>query len=93
MSEFQKKHIGPQNHHIQEMLSFLEQKSLEDLIKKIVPETILDIDEDSIGNEQFSENGILAHIKNIGEKNHLYRSLIRQGYYDTITPNLILRNI
>ena len=45
MSEFQKKHIGPQNHHIQEMLSFLEQKSLEDLIKKIVPETILDIDE------------------------------------------------
>ena len=93
MSEFQKKHIGPQNHHIQEMLSFLEQKSLEDLIKKIVPETILDIDEDSIGNEQFSENGILAHIKNIGEKNHLYRSLIGQGYYDTITPNVILRNI
>ena len=28
----------------------------------------IDIDEDSIGNEQFSENGILAHIKNIGEK-------------------------
>ena len=29
--------------------------------------SINDIDEDSIGNEQFSENGILAHIKNIGE--------------------------
>ena len=93
MSEFHKKHIGPQNYHIEEMLSFLEEKSLKDLIKKIVPENILDIDENSIGNEQFSENEILTHIKNIGEKNQLYRSLIGQGYYDTITPNVILRNI
>mgnify|MGYP001379285452 FL=1 len=93
MSEFHKKHIGPQNYHIEEMLSFLEEKSLKDLIKKIVPENILDIDENSIGNEKFSENEILTHIKNIGEKNQLYRSLIGQGYYDTITPNVILRNI
>ena len=93
MSEFQNKHIGPQSHHIEEMLSFLQEKSLKDLIKKIVPENILDIDDSSIGNEKFSENEILAHVKNIGEKNKLYRSLIGQGYYDTITPNVILRNI
>ena len=93
MSEFHNKHIGPQSDHIEEMLSFLQEKSLEDLIKRIVPKNILDIDENSIGNEQFSENKILAHVKNIGEKNKLYRSLIGQGYYDTITPNVILRNV
>ena len=67
MSEFHNKHIGPQSEHIEEMLSFLQEKSLEDLIKRIVPKNILDIDENSIGNEQFSENKILAHVKNIGE--------------------------
>ena len=88
MSEFHKKHIGPQNYHIEEMLSFLEEKSLKDLIKKIVPENILDIDENSIGNEQFSENEILTHVKNIGEKNQLYRSLIAVSYTHLTLPTI-----
>ena len=93
MSEFHNKHIGPSQREIDEMLQYLGCNSLNDLLEKIVPKNILDIDDRSIGNEVFSENDILNHVKNIGGNNSIHRSLIGQGYYDTITPNVILRNI
>ena len=93
MSEFHDKHIGPSSKEIEEMLKFLGCTDLEDLLEKIVPKNILDIDDESIGNENFSEKEILDHVKKIGSKNSIFRSLIGQGYYDTITPNVILRNI
>ena len=93
MSEFHDKHIGPSSKEIEEMLKFLSCTDLEDLLEKIVPKNILDIDDESIGNENFSEKEILDHVKKIGSKNSIFRSLIGQGYYDTITPNVILRNI
>ena len=93
MSEFHNKHIGPSSKEIEEMLKFLSCIDLKDLLEKIVPKNILDIDDESIGNENFSEKEILDHVKKIGSKNSIFRSLIGQGYYDTITPNVILRNI
>ena len=93
MSEFHNKHIGPSQREIDEMLQYLGCSSLNDLLEKIVPKNILDIDDTSIGNEVFSENDILNHVKNIGSNNSIHRSLIGQGYYDTIVPNVILRNI
>ena len=93
MSEFHKKHIGPSQKEIDEMLQYLGCSSLNDLLEKIVPKNILDIDDMSVGNEVFSENDILNHVKKIGRNNRVHRSLIGQGYYDTITPNVILRNI
>ena len=93
MSEFHKKHIGPSQKEIDGMLQYLNCDSLNDLLEKIVPKNILDIDDISIGNDVFSENDILNHVKNIGSNNKVHRSLIGQGYYDTITPNVILRNI
>tara|TARA_B100000700_G_scaffold67182_1_gene74305 strand:+ start:71 stop:2890 length:2820 start_codon:yes stop_codon:yes gene_type:complete len=93
MSEFHNKHIGPSSKEIEEMLKFLGCTDLKDLLEKIVPKNILDIDDESIGNENFSEKEILDHVKKIGSKNSIFRSLIGQGYYDTITPNVILRNI
>ena len=93
MSEFHNKHIGPSSKEIEEMLKFLSCTDLKDLLEKIVPKNILDIDDESIGNENFSEKEILDHVKKIGSKNSIFRSLIGQGYYDTITPNVILRNI
>ena len=93
MSEFHKKHIGPSQKEIDEMLQYLNCSSLNQLLEKIVPKNILDIDDQSIGNYQFSENDILEYVKKKGQKNSIFRSLIGQGYYDTITPNVILRNI
>ena len=93
MSEFHNKHIGPTSKEVTEMLTALECNSLHDLLEKIVPKNILDIDGESIGNENFSENDILKYVKELGSKNKIFRSLIGQGYYDTITPNVVLRNI
>ena len=93
MTEFHKKHIGPSQKEIDEMLQYLNCSSLNQLLEKIVPKNILDIDDQSIGNYQFSENDILEYVKKKGQKNSIFRSLIGQGYYDTITPNVILRNI
>ena len=93
MSEFHNKHIGPKEKSIEQMLNALGEQSLNSLTEKIVPKNILEIDEKSIGNKLFSENEVLDYVKTIGRKNHLFRSLIGQGYYDTITPNIILRNI
>jgi|TARA_B100001093_G_scaffold520493_1_gene616766 glycine dehydrogenase len=93
MSEFHKKHIGPSEKEVNEMLQTLGCASLNELLEKIVPKNILDIDDHSIGNDDFSENDILKYVKNKGQKNSIFRSLIGQGYYDTITPNVILRNI
>jgi len=93
MSEFHNKHIGPTSAEVTEMLSSLGCNSLNELLEKIVPKNILDIDGDSIGNENFSENDILKYVKELGSKNQIFRSLIGQGYYDTITPNVVLRNI
>ena len=59
MSEFHNKHIGPTSKEVTEMLTALECNSLNDLLEKIVPKNILDIDGESIGNENFSENDIL----------------------------------
>jgi glycine dehydrogenase len=93
MSEFHKKHIGPSQKEVDEMLQALNCNSLNELLEKIVPKNILDIDDYSIGNDKFSENDILEYVKKKGGGNSIFRSLIGQGYYDTITPNVILRNI
>jgi len=93
VSSFIKQHIGPSENEIREMLQFLGYKSLDDLLEKLVPENIIDIDGNTFGNESFSENDILKHVKTLGSKNSIFRSLIGQGYYDTILPNVILRNI
>ena len=93
MSEFHSKHIGPTSKEVTEMLSSLGCNSLDELLEKIVPKNILDIDGESIGNENFSENDILKYVKKLGSQNQIFRSLIGQGYYDTITPNVVLRNI
>ena len=50
MSEFHKKHIGPSQKEIDEMLQYLNCSSLNQLLEKIVPKNILDIDDQSIGN-------------------------------------------
>ena len=64
MSEFHSKHIGPTSKEVTEMLSSLGCNSLDELLEKIVPKNILDIDGESIGNENFTENDILNHCTN-----------------------------
>jgi glycine dehydrogenase len=57
-----------------------------------VPEKIL-LKEDLKIDEPMSENDALKKLKSISKKNKIFRNFIGMGYYNSITPNVILRNI
>src|SRR5690606_19457169 len=66
--------------------------SLDDLIQQTVPASIRLPQPLAIGASQ-TEADALASLKNIAAKNVVNRSFIGMGYYDTHTPNVILRNV
>ncbi len=91
-SEFTQRHIGPKDSEKNAMLRQIGEPSLESLVSKTVPRDI------RMGNElaipgAMSEHEYLRHIKEISLSNKLFTSYIGQGYYDCITPPVILRNI
>lgn len=90
--QFLWRHAGPRPEDMEDMLKVIGVKSVEELIEQTVPESIrlkeiLDLP------APLSEDEFLAKIKTIADKNKLYRSFIGQGYYDTISPAVIIRNI
>src|SRR5215218_832546 len=90
--EFQRRHIGPNEQQTAEMLKAIGVNNLEELINRTVPRTIRMQEELNIP-AAMSENEYLNHIKEISLKNKVFRNYIGQGYYDTITPSVILRNV
>ena len=90
--EFIARHIGPSEEEQSKMLSLVGAKNLDELIKKTVPEKILLKDDLNI-EEPGSENDTLKKLKSISKKNEIFRNFIGMGYYNSITPNVILRNI
>jgi glycine dehydrogenase len=90
--EFIYRHIGPTEKEQNKMLNFVGSKSLDDLMKKTVPEKILLKDELKI-DAPLSENDALKKLKSISKKNQIFRNFIGMGYYNSFTPNVILRNI
>lgn len=92
LSTFAERHIGPNPDDIQQMLAVLGFTNIDDLIDKTVPETIRFNQELKLPAAQ-SEFAALAKLKQIADKNQVYRSFIGMGYYDCITPAVIQRNI
>lgn len=92
MSNFQNRHIGPQQHDIETMLSALGYDSLDQLTETVVPNSIADNGTLNIA-KPISEEAALAELKQLANKNHVMTSLIGQGYYGTHTPKVILRNV
>jgi len=90
--EFIRRHIGPSEKDMNKMLKLVGANSLDDLIKKTVPEGILLKDRLKINNPT-SEHEAMKVVKVISEKNILYKNYIGMGYYNTYMPNVILRNI
>jgi len=90
--EFIQRHIGPTSHEENTMVKKVGAQSLEDLIEKTVPQKILIKDNLKI-DEPMSENDALKKLKLLSKRNEIYRNFIGMGYYNTITPNVILRNI
>ncbi len=90
--EFQGRHIGPNENEKDEMLSAIGVSSLEELIGKTIPDAIR-IKEDLDVPASISEFEYLSELKIVAAKNKVFKSYIGQGYYDTITPSVILRNV
>ena len=89
---FPRRHIGPTEANIQEMLGTLGLPSLDALISATVPEAIrLSKPLDLPGHRP--EQEVLAELRNLASQNKVFRSFLGMGYYDCMTPPVILRNI
>ncbi|XP_035211517.1 glycine dehydrogenase (decarboxylating), mitochondrial-like isoform X2 [Stegodyphus dumicola] len=90
--EFSVRHIGPRAADQKIMLKELGYEKIDDLINCTVPSNIrfnrlLDLDPPK------GEHELLQYLKEIADKNHLWRSYIGLGYYNCLVPHCILRNI
>ncbi len=92
ISSFVDRHIGSREKEIQSMLIELGFTSLDDLTNTIVPENI---HFESALNlpKAISETETLKHLQTIASQNSVYRSYLGMGYYGTIIPGVIKRNI
>jgi glycine dehydrogenase len=91
-TEFQRRHIGPDEQQTAEMLKAIGVASLEELVDRTVPAGIRMKEELNLP-AAMSEADYLQHIKEVSLKNKAFKNHIGQGYYDTITPSVILRNV
>ncbi|WP_416212687.1 aminomethyl-transferring glycine dehydrogenase [Nostoc sp. DedQUE04] len=91
-SSFVPRHIGPNSDDIQQMLKVLGFPSLDALIHQTVPQGIRLKQPLKLPAAE-SEYAALASLKKVAAKNQVFRSYIGMGYYDSITPPVIGRNI
>jgi glycine dehydrogenase len=91
-AEFQGRHTGSNSTDTAAMLKTIGTGSLEDLIGKTVPASIR-IKGDLNIPPPISEFEYLTELRKVASKNRVYKNYIGQGYYGTITPSVILRNI
>lgn len=89
---FVARHLGPRPTDIAEMVDYLGYDSLESLMQAVVPEDIqlgrrLDLETAT------SEDEALETLRAMASRNKVFKSYIGMGYYDCITPPIILRNV
>ena len=92
MENFKGRHIGPRGNNVLEMLEVIGADSIDSLIDETIPVQIR-LKSDLDIPEGISEFEYLKHIDKVGAKNKVFRSYIGQGYYGTITPSVIKRNM
>lgn len=89
---FVNRHIGPDQDELHAMLQTIGVDSLAQLIDETVPDNIRMQRELNIPTAQ-SEFEYLRELKEVASMNKVYKSYLGMGYYGTITPSVILRNI
>ena len=90
-NSFQLRHIGPNQKEQEKMLQTIKADSLEQLINETVP-TNIRLKNDLDLAPAMSEYEYLAHIKEVSEKNKVFKSYIGLGYHEAIVPSVIQRN-
>jgi len=91
-NNFALRHLGLNQANVDSLLTELGYVSLEDFSKSVLPENIF-IEDDLALSAPMSEEEALQALKKIAKKNHVFKSFLGQGYYGTITPKVILRNV
>lgn len=89
---FAKRHIGPNDEEVEIMLKKIGVSSIDGLIDETVPASIR-LKEPLNLPKGLNEYEYLNHIKELASKNKVYKTYIGLGYYNTIVPGVILRNI
>ena len=89
---FSDRHIGPRKFEINTMLNTVGVETIEELINQTIPahiqlNNIMDLP------DPLPENRFIEHMKMLASKNSCYRSYIGMGYYNTVLPAVIQRNI
>ena len=90
--KFVNRHNGPRESELPQMLKAIGVSSLDELIEKTVPSSIL-LERPLRLPEAMCEFEYLNHIKAIGQKNKMFRSFIGQGYYGVALLSVIIRNV
>ncbi|ORV32279.1 glycine dehydrogenase (aminomethyl-transferring) [Mycolicibacterium confluentis] len=96
---FSDRHIGPDSDALATMLDVIGVASLDELAAKALPAGILDALEAGVapGLDHLpapaAEHEALAELRAMADSNTVAVSMIGQGYYDTLTPPVLLRNI
>ena len=89
---FAKRHIGPNAQDVQQMLLAIGADSIDSLVNQTVPANIR-LERPLKISEPLSEHNYLKHLRALASKNKVFRTYIGMGYYNTITPSVIRRNI
>lgn len=90
--DFTRRHIGPSQSDIASMLNTVSANSLSALMAETLPSSIRQKAALDLG-PALNETEALAHMRELASHNETYTSLIGQGYYGTILPAVIQRNI
>ena len=91
-AEFIARHVGPSAAEQQAMLVALGCTNLAELTTQVVPEAIA-MTQDLAIVDGCTETQALAELREMADLNQVFKTYIGQGYYGTITPNVIQRNI
>ncbi len=91
-NNFIHRHNGPNAQDRQKMLQTIGLNTIDALIDQTIPSSIRLQDEMKLP-EGMNEYEFVQHLKKIGSKNKLFKSFIGMGYYNTILPGVIQRNI
>jgi glycine dehydrogenase len=89
---FQSRHIGPRDHDVARMLEVVGASSLDALINDIVPAGIRLTRPPDLPPAE-SEFEYHRRLRQIAARNRVFRTYIGLGYYDTVTPPVVLRNV
>lgn len=90
--KFQDRHNGPRARETQEMLAYLGVGTVDELIEQTVPSQIR-LKQPMGVPVALSEKAYLAKVKQIADKNKVFKSYIGQGYNDVVVPGVIQRNV